>query len=512
MRISPFLLLLLVLLFVSAGRPEADQFEPIRTRVRQKLAQQNLPSISVAVARGDRILWEEGFGWADQEKPIPATPNTMYTLGSLTKPMTATAIMVLSERGLLNLDCPINDYLGDAKIVARIGNASGATVRRVAQHNAGLAGFYETFYPDEAGKPRPMGEVILRYGNLVFPPGERFHYSNLGYGILGHVISRLSHKDYANFMREEVFLPLGMNHSCVVNCSGLEKYRAARYFLDGSRLLDYKTSHPAAADIYASAHDLVRFGMFHLKAHLADQKKLISDEAVDEMQKPAVPIGGSNSYGIGWVVSRDAKGRLRVSHGGAGAGVDTQLTLVPEEKVAVAVLVNTNIDEHISGEIADAILDLLLKDRSTVSPVPATVEQAKTAESPRLPGKLLGMWKGFVHTYKRDLPVTLWFKESGEVQAQLDNKSKTLVNNTRLESETFTGRMIGNIGTPDANRRPYYLDWNVTLRGGVINGVLYAIGHHPSRGVLLGHWVELSKITRRVSSSSSDYDKPRAGK
>jgi CubicO group peptidase (beta-lactamase class C family) len=438
-------------------------------------------------------LWEESFGWADRENLIPATPDTMYTLGSLAKPITATAVLLLRQRGLLNLDHPINDYLGDAKIVARVGNASEATVRRVAQHAAGLPGYYETFYPDEQGKPPPMDEVILRYGNLVFPPGEGFHYSNLDYGLLGYVISRVSGKDYANFMREEVFLPLGMNHTCVINCQGLEKYRATRYFLDGSRLPDYTTPHPAAADIYASAHDLVRFAMFHLKAHLADQKKLISDEAVDEMQKPTVMMGGTNSYGIGWIVGRDAKGRRRVSHGGAGAGVDTQLTLVPEEKLSVAVLVNTKIDARISGEIADAIFDLLLGDSPTDRPASVGSGQATSEENPGLPGKLLGTWKGFVHTYKRDLPVTLWFRESGEVHAQLDNQLKMLINDARLENGIFTGRMSGDIGTPDANRRPYYLDWNVTLRGEVFNGVLYAIGHHPSRGVLLGHWVELRR-------------------
>jgi len=493
MKLLVLSLLLFVLAFTPADRRKADQFKPIRQRIRQKLMQQSVPSISVAVARGDKILWEESFGWADRENLIPATPDTMYTLGSLAKPITATAIMLLRERGLLNLDRPINDYLGNAKIVARVGNASEATVRRVAQHNAGLPGYYETFYPYEPGKPPTMDEVILRYGNLVFPPGERFHYSNLDYGILGYVISRVSGKSYADFMRAEVFLSLGMKHSCVINCSGLEKYRATRYFLDGSRLPDYTTPHPAAADIYSSVHDLVRFGMFHLKAHLADQKKLLSDEAIEEMQKPTVSMGGSSSYGIGWIVSREAKGRRRLSHGGAGAGVDTQLTLVPEERLAVAVLVNTNIDAHISGEIADAILDSLLGDRPEDRSVSARSSQTPPAENSGLPGKLLGTWKGFVHTYKRDLPVTLWFKESGEVHAQLGNQLKMPINDARLENGTFAGRMTGDIGTPDANRRPYYLDWNVTLRGDALNGVLYAIGHHPSRGLLLGHWVELRR-------------------
>src|SRR5438552_11436079 len=119
--------LLFALAFTPPDRRNADQFEPIREQIRQKMARQIVPSISVAVARGNTILWEESFGWADRENHIKATPDTMYTLGSLAKPMTATAILLLRLRGLVNLDRPINDYLGSAKLVARVGNASEAT-------------------------------------------------------------------------------------------------------------------------------------------------------------------------------------------------------------------------------------------------------------------------------------------------------------------------------------------------------------------------------------------------
>ncbi len=130
MRIIKLLALSLlspVLALAPVDTRKADQFEPIRDRIRQKLEQHRAPSISVAVARGNQIIWEESFGWADRENHIPATADTMYTLGSTSKPITATAIMLLRERGLLNLDRPINDYLGDAKLVARVGNASEAT-------------------------------------------------------------------------------------------------------------------------------------------------------------------------------------------------------------------------------------------------------------------------------------------------------------------------------------------------------------------------------------------------
>jgi CubicO group peptidase (beta-lactamase class C family) len=391
MKLPIVSLLLFVLALTPVDRRNADQFEPIRERIRQKLEQHRAPSIAVAVARGNQLIWEEGFGWADRENHIPATPETMYTLGSTSKPITATAIMLLRERGLLNLDRPINDYLGDAKLVARVGSPSEATVRRVAQHNAGLPGYYETFYPDESGKPPMIDEVIRHYGNLVFPPGERFNYSNLDYGLLGYVVSRISGKEYADFMREEIFLPLGMNHTCVLTCRGLQRYRAVRYYLDGSRLPDYTTPHPAASDVYASAHDLVRFGMFHMKAHLADQKSLLSNQTIVEMQGTTVSMGGSNSYGIGWIISKDREGRRRVSHGGAGAGVDAQLTLVPEEKLAVAVLVNTYVDSHLAGETADAILDLLLGDRQPDHPIPSVNNQAASVKESGLPGTFAGV-------------------------------------------------------------------------------------------------------------------------
>jgi CubicO group peptidase (beta-lactamase class C family) len=107
--------------------------------------------------------------------------------------------------------------------------------------------------------------VTLRYGFVVSLPGERFYYSNLNYGLLGDYLARASGKDFGDFLREEVFLPLGMDRSSVPLGPGLRQYRAIRYGLDRQRLPDYVTPHAPASDIYASAHDLVRFGMFHLK-------------------------------------------------------------------------------------------------------------------------------------------------------------------------------------------------------------------------------------------------------
>lgn len=189
-------------------------------------------------------------------------PNVPYSLASISKPMTATGLMVLADRGLIRLDAPMDDYLGAAKLRARTGSAREATVRRVASHSAGLPLHYQFFYADESYARPPMDETILRYANLVTPPGERYQYSNLGYGLLDYAISRVSGRDYAEFMRNEVFLPLGLTRTSVHLTPALEPYAATRYSAAGQRLPMYDFDHPGGSALWADAHDLVRFGMF----------------------------------------------------------------------------------------------------------------------------------------------------------------------------------------------------------------------------------------------------------
>jgi CubicO group peptidase (beta-lactamase class C family)/acetyl esterase/lipase len=495
---SSFLAVAALAGFAFAG--DADQFDGIRDEIQRRLVQQSVPSVTVAVARADRIVWEEGFGWADRENGLRATPHTPYTLGSLSKPVTATALMVLAERKVLALDKPINDYLGDAKVRARVGDASEVSLQRVAQHTAGLPGYYETFYPDEPDTPPTPEVVTLRYGFTVFPPGERFYYSNLNYALLGEAVARASGKGFGDFLREEVLLPLGMHRSGVPLGPGLLQFRAIRYGLDRQRLPDYVTPHAPASDIYASAHDLARFGMFHLKAHLADQKPILQNQSIDMMQRLVVPMG-DEQYGIGWHIRQDAKGRQQVLHGGAAAGVDAQLTLVPEEKLCVAVLANVTRDwpGAVTEHVTNAILANVLGGEPGDFPM-APGPSASSADS-GLPGKLRGTWTGMVHTSRQDVPVTLWFQESGDVHAQLGDQLKTLVNDARFSGRQFTGKIAGDIGTPDANRRPYHLQWDVTLRDGQLAGALSAVGRHPSRGLSLAHWVELRKQAERTDDA-----------
>lgn len=488
-------------------QPKDKLFNRLRERIQQGIVEHAIPSLAIAVAQGQTILWEEGFGWADRERRIAATPHTMYSLASITKPITTTGLMILKERGLLDLDRPINDYLGESKIRARVGTPDEATVRRVANHTSGLPLHYQFFYQDEPYQPPTRDETIRRYGNLVTAPGERYQYSNLGYGILDEVITRLSGKSYADFLREEVFLPLGMTRASVDIGSGLEPFVAQRYESDGELYPFYTFDHPGASAIYCSAHDLLRFGMFHLKLHLPDQKAILSDKALDEMQSVSNELGEGGGYSLGWGIDDGVKGYRLVAHDGGMGGVRTCLWLLPAVQIAVVILTNTNGGDNFGSQVGLEALTLLLpafgeKNAQHLAKMRAQREEAERQKPDFTPDtRLLGAWSGHVHTYQALVPLKLWFKESGDVHAQLGTELKTLVNDVELKEGYLTGKMIGDIGTPDASRRPHHLRLDLKLRDNILNGAIIAIsvedrlaGAHGRRCEnALSYWAELQR-------------------
>ncbi|MBM3814290.1 MAG: beta-lactamase family protein [Acidimicrobiia bacterium] len=474
----------LTLLLIIAPLP-AGPVEDLRALIRKELTASEAPSLAVAVARNGEVVWAEGFGWADREKRRPATEHTIYSLASISKPITATGLMVLVEQGRMDLDKPVNDYLGVAKLQARIGDAREATVRRVASHTAGLPLHYQFFYEDEPYRRPSMDETILRYGNLFTPPGERYLYSNLGYGVLDYVISRVSGKSYEAFMREEVFVPLGLTRMSVHVGPGLAEFQATRYAPDGARIPFYDFDHPGGSAIYSSAHDLVRFAMLHLKTMQADQKPVLKEAAIDQMRKPVGKLSARTSYGIGWSLTENPGGYRIAMHTGGMGGVSTALLLIPDEKLAVAALSNARTD--LPHRMADEILARYL-------PKWKRSEPAHRQAAPPLPAALRGEWKGTVSTYKGDLPLTLDIRGADDVHARLGAQPPALLNQVAFRDNLLTGRMMGDIGTEDANRRSYSIQFSLVLRGSVLNGAATAMSLPSNRvGNALSHWVELKK-------------------
>jgi CubicO group peptidase (beta-lactamase class C family) len=479
----------LVLCF-SAIPAQADRFDPVRVAIREQIVENGVPSVAVAVMQNGKIVWEEGFGWADREKQIAADAHTMYSLASISKPITTTGLMTLVQGGKVDLDRPADDYLGNAKLTARVGDARAATVRRVAGHTAGLPLHYQFFYEDEAVARPPMGETIRRYANLVSAPGERYQYSNLGFGILDHIISRVSGSSYADFMRREVFLPLGLTRTTVDIGAGLEPYTAMRYDRNGQPIPFYTFDHPGGSAVFSSAHDLVRFAGFHLKNRLPGQKQILSAAMIDEMHRPIDPQADreeGSGYGIGFSV-RTKDGYRVVSHSGGMAGVATSMQLFPDRNVAIVVL--TNSSSAAPRIIADKIAAIMLPGWKA-SPVPTEPETPPFSPAP----DLAGTWKGTLSTPETEMPVELVFQNDGLIRATFGNQLPTLVSKARFERGFFDGDLNARISNPDLGRYSYFVHLALKLDGTTLRGAATAIGDTDNDRVrnALTHWLSLTK-------------------
>ena len=485
------LALLALLALPTAARAQgADQWTSVRDTVRAFLAQGNVPSVSVAVARRGRIVWEEAFGWANREKMARATPHTMYSLASISKPITATGLMMLVERGKVNLDRPANDYLGTGKLTGLAGDASGATVRRVMSHTAGLPLHYQFYYANQSYPTLANDEAIARYGILVYPPGLVYEYSNLGYGIVDHIIARVSGMDYADYMRTNVFLPLGMTRTAV-GAPGIPMTDAAeRYDRNQRPIPFYDFDHRGGSAVYASAHDLIRFGMFHLKNHLSDQRPILADSTIDLMQRPVAPA----SYGLGWIVT-ERDGQRIVSHTGGMPGVQTVLALYPAEDVAIVVLTNMVADiGRVYREIERVILPRYAETRRRARVADSTAAAARPPFT--APAELLGEWKGTLRTWERSMPMTLIVQPDGDVHVKVENGLTSLLNNVQWRDSMLVGRFAGTIPSSDARRWAHDVVISLRLLPTGLNGMAAAATTTDPVYYALTSYVSLARFPR----------------
>lgn len=448
-----------------------------------------VPSVAYGVVQGGETILLGAAGVADKAHTRAATTQTSYALASVTKPMTATAVMMLAERGLVDLDAPIERYLGDARLTGKAGDPQAATVRRVADHTAGLSLFYTFFYEDESVARPPFAQTVGRYGMLVTAPGERHQYSNLGYGLLDELVAHVSGVPYARFMANEIFAPLGMAHSAI-DAPTLGDVAIA-YGPDGVAYPRYDFDHPGGSSAYASVEDLLAFGNFHLGHGPA----LLSDESRRAMQVPT-SVDAHRQYGFGWGVNPGRHGRTLVAHTGGMGGVNTVLRLVPELDVAIAILVNGQSDLPFRGaDDALAALDPIFREgleRERAAPKPV-------GKPTPVPKRLWGDWRGAIETYEGDRTLSLTIRSGTEATARLDG-SEAPVDEMQIAEGRLLGVFDGDLRTPDAARRPHRIHLDLAPRDATLSGVAVTIaksagGEARERrmGNALPHWTSLRR-------------------
>jgi CubicO group peptidase (beta-lactamase class C family) len=330
----------------ASWRPALDRFaEKLRTEV----AADNVGSITAGVALGDRLVWANGFGWADRDKKIAATPETVYRIGSISKPFTAVALMLAVQRGQISLDEPVSKYLPEAAQFA--GTRPGMkppTMRQLASHTAGLV--REPQLPNAAAGP--IGEwenkVLAAIPTTRFDtiPGARYSYSNIGFGVLGLAVSRGSGVPFMKLVTDGIFTPLGMRSSTYIIDDRLRKNLAVGYSnrpggsIDPSlpaREHDGRGYKVPNGGIYSTVGDLARFAAM-MSGQLGDN--VLTASSRNEMLRVQTPNNPQSGYGLGFMIAINQNNHREISHGGSVAGYTAHLVFDPDTRISVILLRN----------------------------------------------------------------------------------------------------------------------------------------------------------------------------
>ncbi|MBK9154314.1 MAG: serine hydrolase [Chloracidobacterium sp.] len=286
---------------------------------------------AILVARDGKPLVSRGYGMANVEWDIPNSPKTAFRLGSVTKPFTSVAIMILQERGKLSISDPACKYISDCPAAWE-----PITIRHLLTHTSGIPNYtaFPGFLEKRAMMPLGANELLADYKSkpLDFAPGERNSYSNSGYHLLGVIIEKASGKSYAEFLQENIFGPLGMKQTGYDTHRDVIKWRAAGYRREGDGFvhapyMDMLIPYSAGA-LYSTVGDLLIFD----QALLTD--KLLTQKSRDEMFTPF-----KGNYALGWGVGKRFE-RASTSHGGAINGFASQFIRFPDDKVTIVVLSN----------------------------------------------------------------------------------------------------------------------------------------------------------------------------
>src|SRR5271163_2577267 len=337
----------------------ADKRTQVEKAASSFLAANSTPGISVAVVQDGELIWSAGFGMADLENFVPATSSTLFRLGSISKPITATAILQLSERGKLDLDAEVQKYCQ-----AFPKKEWPITTRELLGHLGGIRHYNpdgKGDIPDDSAKHFfTMEESLHIFAGdpLVAKPGTKFHYSTYGYTVLGCVLEGASSEKYADYAKENIFDPAGMEETQADNFFAVVSHRSRWYHKDisgvvqNAGVLDSSYKIPGGG-LISSADDMARFAIALLSSKLV---KPATRDLMWTSQKTS--DGAETGYALGWAVSRKYFDLFTVAHSGGQQGTSTFVMLIPERRAAVVVL--ANMDNVDSGQLGRQILKIAL--------------------------------------------------------------------------------------------------------------------------------------------------------
>ncbi len=353
------LLLLETVAFSQQSNLSAEKRTQIEYAVNKFMAANGIPGVSVAIVENGEYEWSGGFGMADLENSVPATSHTVYRLASISKPITATAAMLLWQRGKLDLDAPVQKYCPAFPL-----KGSPITIRQSLAHLAGIRHYKGDSQEDpEVGNTRHFENPIegglnfFKNDPLVAEPGTKFSYSTQGFTVAGCAIEGASGQKYVDFVRNSVLLPAGMTHTRPDDRFAIIPYRTRFY----SKL---KSGALVNADFLDSSYKIPGGGWLSSAEDMANfEIAMLGDRLVSRATRDAMWTSQKTSdrketgYALGWGTGKEL-GMLDVGHGGGQQGTSTFIMMIPERRAGVVVLMN--IDGADSSGLARELMKIVL--------------------------------------------------------------------------------------------------------------------------------------------------------
>jgi CubicO group peptidase (beta-lactamase class C family) len=336
----------------------------LRSAVEHALAEEGFPSMSLAVVRGDRLLWAEAFGFQNLARKVKADPETVYVACSVTKVLTATAVMQLVDEGKLDLDAPVNTFLKELQIANPFEKEAPLTARHLLSHRGGIPTGNVTAPLWSRRLPPSLADLVQQRVRVTQRPGERFRYSNFGYALAGHVLAELTGRPFEEALRDRLLQPAGMNRSAVRPTPDMEEHLAVPY--TGGGLFDpprvgarLRLGETPAGELYTTASDLARFLLVHLNGGTVEGRRVLSPESVKAMATRQFEKDGGPT-GLGWILAR-REGRPILWHNGQiSPGFCSYVAADPEKRYGVVLLANKD-DVAVLEELAQWAMTLLDK-------------------------------------------------------------------------------------------------------------------------------------------------------
>lgn len=394
-------------------------------RIPREMRAHNVTGLSIALVDDQRVIWSAGFGAADVVAGVPATPQTIYRVASISKLFTATAVMQRVDQGAIDLDRPLTTYLPDFSLRTHFSTAPPITPRNLLSHHAGLPSFRYNEFWDAVPLSRLVTELKNEYA--AYPPDYVYCYSNLDMDLLGRVLEVQSGQDFVDYMDSALLRPLDMHHSAFALRPAMRPlmskgYREGVLFTEPAQGRDLP-----AGGLHASVTDLSHFMRMLLAGGAWRGQRILSQHSIAEMFRPqnnGVPLDMDFRVGLAWQLGNarlDYAGQV-VSHSGSTLVYRSRLILLPEQKLGVVVLSNSSTASPVEGDAAVEALQLALEIKEGLRPPPRAMQPP--APAPRMTADTLARFTGY---YATKLGLAHIRDDSGRLTVRVQDRTLRLV-------------------------------------------------------------------------------------